>query len=69
MLKYLLDGDGDKQVAARLGISAFTVNGHTKVIHAHFGVQGRAELLARWVRRGWGNRAAWADNLPADRRL
>ena len=21
----------------------------------------RPELLARWVRRGWGNRCAWAD--------
>jgi hypothetical protein len=28
---------------------------------AEFGVQGRAEQLARWVGRGWGARCAWAD--------
>lgn len=61
VLKCLLEGDGDKQVAARLGISRFTVNVHTKVIYRHFAVCGRAELLARWVRRGWGSRAAWAE--------
>ena len=61
VLKCLLEGDGDKQVAARLGLSVLTVNQHTKRIYRHFGVQSRAELLARWVRRGWGAGAAWAD--------
>lgn len=61
VLKCLLEGDGDKQVARRLGISPHTVNVHTKAIFRHFGVQSRAELLARWVRRGWGGRCAWAD--------
>lgn len=53
VLRCLLEGDGDKQVAQRLGISRFTVNVYTKQIFRHFGVQSRAELLARWVRRGW----------------
>jgi DNA-binding CsgD family transcriptional regulator len=61
VLKCLLEGDGDKQVAARLGISGYTVNEYTKQIYRHFGVCSRAELLARWVRRGWGGRFAWAD--------
>ena len=61
VLKCLLEGDGDKQVAARLGIAVLTVNQHTKRIYAHFGVRSRAELLARWVRRGWGAGAGWAD--------
>jgi DNA-binding CsgD family transcriptional regulator len=61
VLKCLLEGDGDKQVARRLGISPHTVNVHTKAIFRHFGVQSRAELLARWIRRGWGGRCAWAD--------
>ena len=61
VLRCLLEGDGDKQVAKRLGISAYTVNQYVKVIFAHFGVQSRTELLARWVRRGWGNGFAWAD--------
>lgn len=62
VLRCLLEGDGDKQIAARLGISRHTVNVHTRVIFRHFGVQSRAELLARWVRRGWGATCAWADD-------
>lgn len=61
VLRCLLEGDSDKQAAARLGISPLTVNVYTKAIYRHFGVGGRAELLARWVRRGWGARCAWAD--------
>lgn len=53
VLRCLLEGDGDKQVALRLGISPLTVNVYTKQIFRHFGVQSRAELLARWIRRGW----------------
>jgi hypothetical protein len=26
---------------------------------AHFGVCSQAELLARWLRRGWGRRFGW----------
>jgi DNA-binding CsgD family transcriptional regulator len=60
VLRCVLEGDSDKQVAARLGISTLTVNQYTKHIYRHFGVRGRAELLARWVRRGWGSgRPGW----------
>lgn len=65
VLRCLLDGDSDKQVAARLGLSRYTVNQYVKVIFRHFRVTTRAELLARWVRRGWGARCAWADNETA----
>lgn len=65
VLRCLLDGDADKQVAARLDITRHTVNQYAKVIYRHFGVQSRAELLARWLRRGWGSRFAWADDPPA----
>jgi DNA-binding CsgD family transcriptional regulator len=61
VLRCLLEGDADKQVAARLGLTRHTVNQYTKVVFRHFGVGSRAELLARWVRRGWGGRFAWAD--------
>lgn len=61
VLRCLLEGDSDKQVMARLGITRHTVNQYAKVIFRHFGVQSRAELLARWVRRGWGGRFSWAD--------
>jgi DNA-binding CsgD family transcriptional regulator len=62
VLRCLLEGDSDKQVAARLGIRGYTVNEYTKRIYRHFGVQTRSELLARWLRRGWGARCAWADD-------
>lgn len=64
VLRCLLEGDGDKQIAARLGLSWYTVNEYTKRIYKHFGCQGRAELLARWVRRGWGVGGRWADPDP-----
>lgn len=53
VLGCLLEGDSDKQIALRLGMAPQTVNGYTKVIFRHFGAQSRAELLARWIRRGW----------------
>ena len=46
VLRCLLEGDGDKQAAARLGISRFTVNVHTKLIFRHFAVQGRCGVGA-----------------------
>jgi DNA-binding CsgD family transcriptional regulator len=60
VLACLLQGDGDKQVASRLRLGTHTVNEYTKLIYRHFGVRGRSELLARWIRRGWGDRFAWA---------
>ncbi len=62
VLRCLLEGDSDKQIAARLTISRYTVNQYTKVVYRHFGVSARSELLARWVRRSWGGRFAWADD-------
>jgi DNA-binding CsgD family transcriptional regulator len=59
VLRCLLEGDADKQIAARLHLSPHTVNQYTKLIYRHFQVTGRAELLARWIRRGWSSRAAW----------
>ena len=61
VLACFLEGDGDKQVAARLGISTHTVNQYAKLIFLHFGVRSRTELLARWIRRGWGDKFPWVD--------
>ena len=61
VLKCMLEGDSDKQVAARLGLTRNTVNQYAKTIYTHFGVRSRTELLARWVRRGWGRKLGWAD--------
>jgi DNA-binding CsgD family transcriptional regulator len=60
VLRCMLEGDSDKQIVARLGITRHTVNQYAKAIHRHFGVTTRAELLARWVKRGWSSKFAWA---------
>ncbi len=52
VVRCLLDGDGDKQIASRLGISRLTVNSHLKAIYKRFGVCTRAELAALAARRG-----------------
>jgi DNA-binding CsgD family transcriptional regulator len=57
-LTCLLEGDADKQAAARLGLTRHTVNQYVKQIYRHYGVTSRPELLALWVRRGWGTRFA-----------
>lgn len=52
-LACLLEGDGEKQVAARLGIGIATVHTYVKALYRHFHVTGRAELLAWFVRRAY----------------
>ena len=59
VLRCLLQGDSDKQIAARLNLSPYTVNQYTKQLYRHFGVNGRTPLLARWVKRGWGSDSDW----------
>jgi DNA-binding NarL/FixJ family response regulator len=62
VLRCLLEGDGDKQIAVRLGLTRHTVNQYTKLLFRHFGVASRTELLARWVRRGFPAGFAWEDD-------
>ena len=50
VLECLLEGDGEKQIAARLGLSRATVSEYVGRIYRHFGVSSRPELMARWVR-------------------
>jgi FixJ family two-component response regulator len=45
-LELLLQGDSEKQVAFRLGLSRHTVHDYVKSLHRHFGVQSRGELMA-----------------------
>lgn len=63
VLACLLEGDSDKQVAARLRLSVFTVNQYVKLIFNHFNVNSRPELLARWIKRGWGSQGGWRPNV------
>jgi DNA-binding NarL/FixJ family response regulator len=51
-LQRLLAGDGEKQIAARLGVSPHTVHVYVKSLYRHYGVCSRGELLARSVRGG-----------------
>jgi DNA-binding CsgD family transcriptional regulator len=53
VLACLLEGDGEKQVASRLGIGIATVHTYVKALYRHFRVAGRAELLAWFVRRAY----------------
>jgi DNA-binding CsgD family transcriptional regulator len=56
-LERLLDGDSEKQVARRLGLSLPTVHQYITELYRRYGVSSRAELMARWVRRGGGGMA------------
>jgi len=62
-LVCLLEGDSEKQVAARLGISGPTVHQYVTILYRHYGVATRAELLAR-VLRPPGLRGLRWNELP-----
>jgi DNA-binding CsgD family transcriptional regulator len=51
VLQALADGDSEKQVANRLGISSTTVHGYVRELYKRFGVHSRSELLARYYRQ------------------
>lgn len=50
-LDCLLEGDSEKQVAARLGLSGLTVHDYVKTLYRHFQVASRPELMAYFLRR------------------
>lgn len=50
VLQCLLEGDGEKQIAARLGLTRQSVHQYVKALYRHFRVHSRPELLARWIR-------------------
>ena len=52
VLRYLLQGDADKEVAAKLRLSRHTVHRYAQVIYREVGVHSRGELLAKYARRG-----------------
>lgn len=58
VLDCLLEGDSEKQTAARLGLTPQTVNQYVKAVYRHFRVNSRAELMARWIRFGRGRTTA-----------
>jgi DNA-binding CsgD family transcriptional regulator len=64
-LACLLEGDSEKQVAARLSLSQATVHEYVTSLYRHFGVSSRAELLARFLRHAPRLFALlWSDGVP-----
>lgn len=51
VLGCLLEGDSEKEAAARLNVTANTLHQYVKRIYRHFRVSSRAELMALWIRR------------------
>ena len=51
VLSHLLDGEGEKQVAAQLELSRPTVHEYVTDLYRRFDVSSRAELLVRCLRR------------------
>ncbi len=52
ILALLADGLGNKQIAARLGISTNTVKTHLEMLFEKLGVASRAEAVATGAKRG-----------------
>jgi DNA-binding CsgD family transcriptional regulator len=52
VLRYLLNGDAQKEVAAKLQLSRHTVHRYTQSIYHELGVHSRGELLAKYARQG-----------------
>lgn len=51
VLAGLLEGDGEKGLAARLGVGRATVHEHVLAVYRHFEVSSRAELMSLFVGR------------------
>jgi DNA-binding CsgD family transcriptional regulator len=49
VMKHLLEGDSEKQVAYKLKLSPHTVHEYVKNLYAELGVNSRGELLAQFV--------------------
>lgn len=48
--RALVEGDSEKQAAARLGLSRHTVHEYVKELHRRLGASNRAELISAWHR-------------------
>lgn len=50
-LQFLLAGDSEKEVAAKLNLSPHTVHIHVKKLYKRLDVSTRAELMAKCLRK------------------
>lgn len=61
-LQYLLAGDRETQIAAKVEVSRTTVHNHVKSLYRHFNVASRRELLDKWPTRQELDRPAEAKS-------
>jgi DNA-binding CsgD family transcriptional regulator len=61
-LACLLDGDSEKQVANRLGLSYDTTHQYVTALYRHFGVGSRAQIMAYVLKRT--GRGQWRQFPP-----
>jgi DNA-binding CsgD family transcriptional regulator len=57
-LACLMEGDSEKQVAARLGLSPATIHQYVTALYRRFGVQSRGQLMAYILKRS--GRTEWS---------
>ena len=55
-LLCLVEGDSEKQIGSRLGLSVATVHQYVTLLYRRFGVHSRAQLLAHVLRRSGNER-------------
>jgi len=65
-LAHLLEGDSEKQVADRLGLSHATTHQYVTGLYRHFGVGSRAQLMAYVLKRI--GRGQWRQFPPGSAR-
>ena len=65
-LEGLLTGLSEKQLAERLGISPATLHEYVTKLYRRFAVNGRNELMARWIRYGTGTAPTNGESDPFD---
>lgn len=51
-MQSLLNGDSEKQAAAKMGVSQHTVHVYVKTLYRRYKVSSRGELLSKWVGKG-----------------
>jgi DNA-binding CsgD family transcriptional regulator len=64
-LACLVEGDSEKQVAARLDLSHATTHQYVTALYRHFGVRSRSQLLAHVIKRI--GRGEWRQSLSDGR--
>jgi DNA-binding CsgD family transcriptional regulator len=52
ILALVADGLADKEIAARLGVSARTVRTHLERLYQRYGLHSRSAAVALWLRNG-----------------